>query len=294
MVRSGAVRWWLRAGGLALCVVCALYALAVAVVFFQQREFLYPIVAGAAVPEAGGPPIQVVHIDTPDRERLTGWYLPPQRGRPTLLFFNGQGGGLSFQTGRWQRIADEGVGFLAIGYRGHDGSTGKPSEAGLRIDARAAYDWLVQRTPPDDIVIHGFSLGTGVAVRLATERPARALVLEAPYTSTVDLAAKSFPWLPVRWLMLDQYRSRDIIDQVSMPILIVHGDGDVVIPFSQGQALFGLARSPRRLVRMAGSNHSTLPRDGLYDHIWRFLGLPVQSSKATDSRTVQAEVTDAR
>lgn len=294
MVKSRAVRWWLRAVGLALCVVFALYALIVAVVFFQQREFLYPIVAGAAVPEAGGPRIQVVHIDTPDRERLTGWYLPPQHGRPTLLFFNGQGGGLSFQTGRWQRIADEGVGFLAIGYRGHDGSTGKPSEAGLRIDARAAYDWLAQRTPPDDIVIHGFSLGTGVAVRLATERPARALVLEAPYTSTADLAAKSFPWLPVRWLMLDQYRSRDIIDQVSMPILIVHGDGDVVIPFSQGKTLFDLARSPRRLVRVTGSNHSTLPRDGLYDHIWRFLDLPVQSSKATDSRTVQAEVTDAR
>lgn len=292
--RSAALlRWWLRAAATTLGVLVVFYAIVVAVFFFQQREMLYPIVVGASAPEDGGPPIQVVHIDTPDHKRLTGWFLPPRPGRPTLLFFGGQGGGLSFQSARWRRIADEGVGFLAIGYRGHDGSTGRPSEAGLHIDARAAYDWLVKRTPSDDIVVHGFSLGTGVAVQLATERPARALILEAPYTSTADLAAKSFPWLPVRWLMLDQYRSRDIIDRVSVPLLIVHGDGDVVIPFSQGRALFDLAHSRRRLVRMMGSNHSTLTRDGLYDHVWRFLDLPVQDSTAADGQPVQAEVTDA-
>ncbi|WP_269514627.1 alpha/beta hydrolase [Brevundimonas subvibrioides] len=176
------------------------------------------------------------------------------------------------------------MGFLAIGYRGHDGSTGRPSEAGLHTDARAAYDWLVRRTPADHIIIHGFSLGTGVATRLAIERPARALILEAPYTSTADIAAKAWPWLPVRWLMLDQYRSRDIIDQVGMPVLIVHGDHDSVIPFAQGQTLFDLARSPKRMVRMVGSNHSTLTRDGLYDHVWRFLDLPAADTAAPDHK----------
>ena len=276
--------WWLRAGGILLGVVLVAYALVVGAVFFKQRDLLYPIVVGTAAPEADGPPIQVIRIETPDHERLVGWYLPPRPGRPTLLFFNGQGGGLSFQYGRWQRIADEGVGFLAIGYRGHDGSTGHPSETGLHIDARAAYDWLIRRARSEDIVIHGFSLGTGVATRLAVARPARALVLEAPYTSTADIAARSWPWLPVRWLMLDQYRSRDIIDRVSMPILIVHGDGDVVIPFSQGRVLFDLAKAPRRLVRMRGSNHSTLTRDGLYSHIWHFLDLPPVDTAAPGFR----------
>lgn len=274
-----------------LGVLAVAYALVVGAVFFKQRDLLYPVVVGASAPEADGPPIQVVGIDTPDHERLVGWYLPPQPGRPTLLFFNGQGGGLSFQTGRWRRIADEGVGFLAIGYRGHDGSTGKPSEAGLHTDARAAYDWLVQRTRPVDIVIHGFSLGTGVATRLAIERPSRALILEAPYTSTADIAAKSWPWLPVRWLMLDQYRSRDIIGRVSVPLLIVHGDGDVVIPLSQGRALYDLARSPKRFVRMVGSNHSTLTRDGLYDQIWRFLDLS-PSDSAQSGHRAQVVITD--
>lgn len=272
--RSTVLNWWLRAGGIAVAVVLVVYAMIVGVFFLQQRAMLYPIVMGASAPGLDGPPIHVVHIDTPDHERLTGWYLPPQKGRPTLLFFGGQGGGLSLQSGRWRRIADEGVGFLAIGYRGHDGSTGHPSEDGLHTDARAAYDWLVKRTPPGDIVIHGFSLGTGVATRLAIERPARALILEAPYTSTADVAARSWPWLPVRWLMLDQYRSRDIIHRVAIPLLIVHGEDDVVIPFSQGRALFDLARSPKWLVRMVGSNHSTLTRDGLYDQVWRFLNLP--------------------
>lgn len=274
---------WLLRALLALLAVLAIgYALAVGIMFFGQREMLYHPGAFRGTPEVGGPPIQVVGIDTPDGERLVGWYLPPRPGKPTILFFNGQSGGLQFQTGRWTRIADAGVGFLAIGYRGYDGSTGRPSEAGLHIDARAAWDWLAQRTRPGDIVIHGFSLGTGVAARLATERPARAVVLEAPYTSTADIAARSYPWLPVRWLMLDQYRSKDLIARVRSPVLIVHGDGDVVIPFAQGRALYDLAPPPKRLVRMVGSNHNTLPRDGLYDHIWRFLGLPEASPAAGD------------
>lgn len=281
---AGVVKQWVRAVGILLGILILLYALIVGVVFFKQREWLYPVIASSAAPDADGPAIQVVSIDTPDNERLVGWYLPPQPGQPTMLFFSGQGGGLSLQTGRWQRIARQGVGFLAIGYRGHDGSTGKPSETGLHTDARAAYDWLAKRTSSDQIVIHGFSLGSGVAARLAIERPAKALILEAPYTSTADVAAKAWPWLPVNLLMLDQYRSRDIIDQVAMPILIVHGDRDVVIPFSQGRLLFDLAGSPKRMVQMIGSNHSTLTRDGLYDHVWRFLDLPASATAAPDHK----------
>lgn len=291
--RRGVLNWWLRAGCILLGVVIVAYALVLGGVFFTQREMLYPIVHGSPTPDADGPPIHVVQIDTPDHERLVGWYLAPNPGRPTLLFFGGQGGGLSFQSGRWQRIADEGVGFFAIGYRGHDGSTGKPSEKGLHTDARAAYDWLARRTRPEDIVIHGFSLGTGVATRLAIERPARALILEAPYTSTADIAAKAYPFLPVRWLMLDQYRSRDIIDRVTLPLLIVHGGSDEVVPFEQGRTLYNLAKAPKRLVKMVGSNHATLTRDGLYDQVWRFLDLPLSASTAEAGHKAAVEVANA-
>ena len=259
------------------------YVGVVGAMFFLQRGFLYHPVAAGSRPDPDGPAIQIVNIDTADGERLVGWWLPPEPGKPTILFFNGNAAGLAIQDGRWRRIAERGVGFLAVAYRGYDGSTGKPTEAGLREDARAAYGWLVRRVDAKDIVIHGFSLGSGVAVRLATERPARALVLEAPYTSTVDVAAQSFPWAPVSLLILDQYRSRDIIDQVRMPILIIHGDVDEVIPFEQGLALYGMIDGPKTFVRMVGSNHNTLTRDGAYDHIWRFLGLPDSPSSAAEA-----------
>ena len=270
---------WRAASLIVLAGLAAVYLAAVGYLFAIQRSMLYHPMAGAA-PSAEGPPIQVVRFDTADGEHLVGWWLPAQAGKPTVLFFNGNGSTLAMQNDRWRRIADEGVGFLAVAYRGYDGSTGTPSEKGLTEDARAAYGWLNRRVATSDIVIHGFSLGSGVATRLATERPARALILEAPYTSTADVAARVAPWAPVRLLMLDQYRSKDRIGQARMPLLIVHGDADGVVPFAQGQALFKLARPPKTFVRMVGSDHNTLTRDGEYDHVWRFLELPLEGSTA--------------
>lgn len=150
-------------------------------------------------------------------------------------------------------------------------STGRPSEAGLHRDARAGYDWLIANNyTPRDIVIHGFSLGSGVAIRLAAERPARALILEAPFTGVDDVAAAHFS-SAARLLLRDSYRTRDWIGAADMPVLIVHGDADTVIPFTQGQRLYALANQPKQFVRMSGSDHATLVRDGIYPHIARFL-----------------------
>ena len=279
---------WRRVVLLALAGVAAVYVTALGAMFFMQRDLLYYPVAPGASPDPGGPSIQVVQIDTADGERLVGWWLPAQGENPTILFFNGNAAGLAVQEGRWRRIADRGVGFLAIGYRGYDGSTGRPTEAGLHKDAAAAYDWLTGHVAPSRVVIHGFSLGSGVAVRLASERPARAVILEAPYTSTVDVAAKAYPWAPVSLLMLDQYRSRDIIDRIEAPVLVIHGDADEVIPFEQGWALYRMAKAPKAFVRMVGSNHSTLVRDGAYDHVWRFLNLPPGPATAADGHQARA------
>ena len=160
---------------------------------------------------------------------------------------------------------------LAIAYRGYGGSTGKPTETGLTEDARAAYAWLAHRTPASSIIIHGHSLGAAVAVRLAADHPARALVLESPFTSAVDLGEGRLPGLPVRWLMLDRYPSRDLIGQVGAPVLVVHGDADEVIPFRMGQALFALAKGPKRFVRIHGGGHNDLWSLGLHGHIEQFL-----------------------
>jgi hypothetical protein len=236
-----------------------------------QRELLYDPGPDAGRLTLKGEPVQAVRLRTADHQRLIGWYLPPVGERPVMLFLNGRVGGLALQAGRWRRIARQGVGFLAINYRGYGGSSGRPTEQGLNLDARAAYAWLSRRLPAGRIVIHGYSIGTGVAVRLAANHAARALVLEAPFTALEDVVDEKALGLPVGLLLRDRYRSRDWIGRVSAPVLIVHGDRDSVVPFAEGRALFALAHEPKAFVRIAGGDHNTLTRDGLYDQIWAFL-----------------------
>lgn len=249
-------------------VVAAMYGLQTELVFATRDTGALSKPDTLAIP--GGERIEIM---TADGERLAGWYLAPRAGEPVFLFLHGKGGGLERKTRRWQRIRDRGAGVLAFSYRGYPGSTGQPSEAGLKRDARAAYDWLLAKGHRStDIVIHGLSLGSGVAVALAGDVPARALILEAPFTAVVDVAAERYPWLPVHRLMRDQFLSREIIGRVRMPILIAHGTRDSVVPYAQGERLFALANEPKVLARMEGSDHATLTRDGLYEkHIWPFL-----------------------
>lgn len=255
------------------------YAAVVALMAFKQRSLMYfPDAAPRGSPTLPG--VQVVRIATVDGERLVGWYLPPRPGRPVILHFGGNGEGLADQQDRWRRIAREGVGFLAIGYRGYAGSSGHPTEAGLHQDARAAYGFLAQHHPPSQIVIWGHSLGSGVAVRLAVERPAQALVLEAPFRSAVAVAADAYPWLPVRLLMRDQFRSDLWIGKLRMPLLVVHGDRDAVIPIESGRSLFQAAPEPKSFVTIPGGGHDDLTARGVYDQAWRFLKLKPLSTAA--------------
>lgn len=217
------------------------------------------------------PDTEAVRIETEDGERIVAWYHAPQPGQPVFLFFDGNGGRPQIWEGRWRRITETGAGFLAVYYRGYSGSTGRPSERGLHLDARAGYDWLIAHNyQPRDIVIHGFSLGSGVATRLASERPARALILEAPFTGVDDVVG-AYLTPASAFLVRDSFRSRDWIGDVHMPVLVVHGDRDTVIPFRQGERLYELANNPKQFIRMPGSDHATLVRDGIYPHIVTFL-----------------------
>jgi fermentation-respiration switch protein FrsA (DUF1100 family) len=257
-------------------IIAALLLGALAAVYaaghFYGRSVLYHPTRAVVAPTTAG--VSAERIATEDGETLVAWWLPPQQGQPVFLFFDGNGGRPEIHDtadGRWARMAAHGAGFLAVYYRGYSGSTGSPTEQGLRRDARAGYDWLIARGyAPDDIVIHGFSLGSAVAVQLAAERPARALILEAPMTGIDDIAAEHGAGLFAP-MMRDSFRSRDYVGRVRMPVLIAHGDADSVIPLAHGQRLYALANEPKQFVLFPGSDHATLPRDGLYEHIWTFL-----------------------
>jgi fermentation-respiration switch protein FrsA (DUF1100 family) len=169
-------------------------------------------------------------------------------------------------------MTSDGAGLVALSYRGYAGSSGHPSERGILQDAAAAYAFATARYAPDRIVLWGFSLGTGVAVALASEQPIGKLILEAPYTSTVDIAGAVFPLVPVRWLMRDQFRSDERIARVKAPLLVMHGTDDPVIPISFGERLFALAHEPKQLVRFPGGGHDNLDDYGAIETARQFIG----------------------
>ena len=255
--------------------VAGLWLAILGVMFALQRTLLFP--ADPREPEigrAGLPDARTLAIVTGDGERLVAWYVPPRRDdAPVFLYFHGNAGNLG-RPGRADRLrllVEDGSGLLAIHHRGYGGSTGSPSEAGLHADARAAWHEAARRHGPSRLVAYGESLGTGVAVRLAVDRDVAAVVLDAPYTATSDVAAARYPFLPVDLLMRDPFRSRDIVGRITAPLLILHGTDDRVIPVEQGIALAGLARAPSRLVVFRGGRHESLPRDGGIHEVRAFL-----------------------
>ena len=174
-------------------------------------------------------------LKTPDGARLVAWYGKAGRATPTILYFHGNAGGLADRAPRIQRFMDQGWGVYMLAYRGYAGSTGSPSEAANVADARLAYGALVQEgVDPASIIIYGESLGSGVAVRLATERPAAGLILDAPYTSIVEVAAGAYPYLPCVPARRTATRE-DVHPPGPMPLLILHGERDGVIPVAMGR-----------------------------------------------------------
>ena len=243
--------------------VLVMYVCALAVLFVNQRTLLYPASdRRSTAAEAGLSGFQDLVLQTPDGERLMAWWKPPQPGKALLLYFHGNGGSLWSGRLRAQALTASGRGLLMVSYRGYSGSTGSPTEAGLHIDARTAYDWVRQSYETSRLVAYGESLGTGVAVRLASEQPLAGLILDAPYTSTADVASLTYWYVPVSWLMLDQFRSLDIIRQVKAPILILHGTDDRTIPFAFGERLYAAAPEPKRFVRLPNVDHTSVLEGG--------------------------------
>jgi fermentation-respiration switch protein FrsA (DUF1100 family) len=250
------------------------YLCGLVVLFFAQRSFLFPIPQNARMaPEAAGFPDAEEHVlTTADNEKVIVWNVAAKPGHPVVLYFHGNGDFLAGFFGRFRDIIADGTGIVALSYRGYAGSSGKPSEQGLLRDAAAAYAFTTARYSADRIVVWGFSLGTGVAVALAAEQPVSKLILEAPFTSIVDVAASNFRFVPVRWLMRDSFHSDQRIARVTVPLLIMHGGRDFTIPIGFGERLFALAREPKQFVRFPLGGHNDLDHYGAIEAARRFIG----------------------
>lgn len=249
------------------------YVAVVAILFLAQRRFVFvpPASAHPSPAAAGWPEAEETVIETKDGERVVVWQTPPRDNKPVVIYFHGNGEIVASRAARHHQLTADGTGVVALSYRGYMGSTGSPTEDGLLRDAEAAYRFATSRYPSSPVVLWGHSLGSGVAVALAARHPVARVILEAPFSSTVDVAALRFPIVPVRWLMLDQFRSDQRIEAVHAPLLIMHGDRDWVIPISLGERLFKLAHEPKRFVRFPGGNHIDLDRFGATVVAQRFI-----------------------
>ncbi|MEM6741330.1 MAG: alpha/beta fold hydrolase [Pseudomonadota bacterium] len=256
-----------------LVTVGVVYLANLAGMFVLQRQIQYLPSQDNPRPEAVGlTGVTVETLATQDRETLVAWYAPADQGRPTLLFLHGNGGEIGDRSARFAAYRDAGLGVLFLSWRGFGGSTGSPSEEGFVTDARTAYDWLLaQGLAPQDLAVVGESLGTGVAVQLAAAQEVGALVLGAPYDAAVEIAEMRYPWLPVRVLMHDQYRSIEHIAAVTAPTLILHGTQDRVIPYASGRRLYDATTAPTTFMTLEGVGHEALNRPALWEAEIRFL-----------------------
>lgn len=256
-----------------LLILAGLYACGLAVLFVKQRTMLFPIPpVGRIAPDAAGFPQAEEHVLTSaDGEKVIVWHVPAKPGSKVVLYFHGNGDVLAGLVPRFKALTADGTGLVALSYRGYAGSTGSPSEHGLLLDADAAYAFTSARYAPDRIVAWGFSLGSGVATAIAADKPIAKLILEAPYTSIVEVAGAMFRFAPVSLLMLDRFRSDLRIERVKVPLLIMHGEKDPAISIRFGERLYRLAHDPKQFVAFPDGGHNDLDRFGATETAKRFI-----------------------
>jgi uncharacterized protein len=250
------------------------YAMTIGALMLFQRNLLYLTDPTAVAPmQWGVPDMQVIGTRTEDGLNILSWYKPPSDPtKPLVIFCQGNAGHFGYRGFKSRILLDAGYGVLQVGYRGYSGNGGNPTEQGLYRDARAAVEYAkAQGYSGDRIVIYGESLGSGVAVQMASEYKSAALVLEAPYTSIPDVASNFYPFVPVHLIMMDRFDSLAKIPFIARPLLIIHGEEDKTVPFVLGKKLFDTAKEPKSFVAIPRAGHSDLFDRGAAEAVLKFL-----------------------
>lgn len=253
------------------------YAVLVVIMFLMQRDFMYVPYQVFPKPELiGVGDMQVIEVTTADHLTLKALYKAPATpSMPVIVLFHGNGGSIAIRGYRARDFIDHGgYGFLLAEYRGYAANPGKPTEQGLYDDARAYMKFLTvdQKISQNRIVLYGKSLGTGIATQMALEyADVRALVLEAPYTTMQAVAQRQMFWLPAYWLVQDRYNNIDKVQNLKMPLLVLHGEKDNIVPFSQGVKVFQNAQTNKRLETFSEAGHVNLYDFGAGAKVRHFL-----------------------
>ncbi len=218
---------------------------------FEDRFIFFPTLGGRVT----GPGIDL-ELRTEDGMRLHARYVERAGATFTLLYLHGNAGNLANRSDLLQMFSELGVHVLALEYRGYGQSEGVPSELGLYLDARAAYEWAVARIPASRLVVWGESLGGGPACELAATREVGGIILQSTFTSIADMAAISFPLLPVRWLISTRFDNLEKLRRIRAPKLVIHSRADEIIPYAMGARLFDAALEPKQALWLERAGHN--------------------------------------
>lgn len=240
--------------------------------YFMQATFLYrPVRDVTYTPEELGLDFEKVTYKSEDGLHISGWYIPSEGSKLTVLFCHGNGGNMMHRLDSINIFNNMGLNCFIFDYRGYGNSEGTPSEEGTYMDAMGAYKWLTmeKKVPPDDIIIFGRSLGASVAAHLASRVDARTLIIESAFTSYVDIGRKFYPYMPVRWFARFSYETIEYIKKVHCPLMIIHSRNDDLVPFEFALELHEAANEPKELVEIFGSHNDGFLISGeIYKKAW--------------------------
>jgi pimeloyl-ACP methyl ester carboxylesterase len=238
------------------------------VYLLQDRLIFYrqPLSAGQAEEIARQGKGKNLYVRAADGTRLHAWLVEPVPGAPLVIYFGGNAEGVSWMLDEVARQVP-GVGWLLIDYRGYGLSEGSPTEAALVADALLWYDQAASRAKK--IVVFGRSLGSGVAVRLAAQRPVAAAILVTPFDSLVRVGQRHYPFLPVSLLLRHRFESITQAPRLTMPLLCLAATRDSIIPPEHAKLLYDAWAGPKRWMALEEAGHNTADAHPDY---WRSIG----------------------
>ena len=256
-----------------LLIFVVIYFLIVIFTYIFQRNLLYHPKINNYYGDKLIVPIEKLKIKTQDNVELLSWYHEKNfKVNKTILFLHGNAGTLENRIEKINHFGNMKVNFLIIAWRGFSGNKGKPTEKGLYEDANSAIKWLKsQGIAEKDIIFYGESLGTAVAIEIAQNKNFAGIILESPFTSMVDEGKDKYPFLPVKLLLKDKYESDQKIKNIKIPILIMHGVVDKIVPFYMGKKMYELANEPKYFYVQEYGDHMMDYDEKLLNEIKKFI-----------------------
>ena len=227
--------------------ILVIYLVLLIFLYFYQGKLLYhPTVNSDTEIDNLIPKIEKVNITTSDNLNLLGWFHKKDISKNTILFLHGNAGSLENRIYKLNHFENFDLNFLIIAWRGFSGNSGKPNEKGLYDDAKSAVNWLKSKgIKEENIILYGESLGSAVAIEIAQNKKFAGIVLESPFTSMVEMGKKYYSFFPVSLLLKDRYESINKIKNIHIPVLVMHGKKDSIVPFEMGKKIYTSANSPK-------------------------------------------------